>query len=81
MEIVINDMVERIVVKFIVKYNQPLSATPSKSRLPKLHFAVHRVKAVPRLVCSLNTEGTDLSHIARVYKAADGWTEQNVTIH
>lgn len=71
-EIVVNDMSEWVVVKFIVEHNHPLSKTPSKSRMHRLHSSAHRTHDVRSLIRSLNSEGIDPSNIARVCNASSG---------
>lgn len=45
-EIILIDMAELVLVKFIAKHNHPLSTTPSKSRMHQSHSTVHRSNAV-----------------------------------
>lgn len=59
-EIVLNDMLECVVVKFIAEHNHLLSATPSKSKMHLSHSTAHRYNFVHRLVQSLNSEGIGL---------------------
>lgn len=77
-KIVINDIIESVLVKFITEYNQPLSETPSM-HLP--HSSVYRLNAVCQLVRIFNSEGTGSSNIARVRNAVGGWLEENTTTH
>lgn len=70
MEIVLNDLSEWILVKFIIEHNHPLSTIPSKSRMHQSHPTAHRSNVVCRLVRSLNSEGIGPSNIARICNAA-----------
>lgn len=73
MEIVINDMSEWVVVKFIAEHNHPLSTMLSKSRLHRPPSTIDRTNAVHRLVCSLNNERIGPSNIARsIMQPIDG---------
>lgn len=64
-EIVLNNVSEQLLVKYIAEHNHPLSTTPSKSKMHRSHATAYRTNVVRSFVQSLNSEGVGLQICSR----------------